>query len=408
MSRTDLRLLSRPGYDADTGLFFEPTGETFRIPEQPTQDDVARAVGMLLDVVCDFPFARPAHKSAWLAYVLTPLAREAIDGPAPLFLHDATVQGSGKGLLADVGSLIATGHECARTSNCDNAEWRKRITSLALAGDRIVMIDNVVGELGCASLDAALTATTWQDRIVATSQIPSLPLSMTWAASGNNVVLAADTPRRTCHIRLRSPLENPEVREGFKYPNLLRYVRENRSELTSAALTILHGYFVAGCPKAKLKPWGSYEAWSDIIRQAIIWCGLPDPGDTREQLAATADRQAVALRQLIAAWEEVGGDQGITASAALESAKGCRLLWEAIVEICGSKEGELPNPKSLGMVLRNLRGRTVGGKAIDDVGEARNGAAIWSVVSVDQQMTVDPGSAGSAGSDMEGPAGGSD
>ena len=37
-------------------------------------------------------------------------------GPTPLFLIDANVRGSGKGLLADCAITIATGREPARTT----------------------------------------------------------------------------------------------------------------------------------------------------------------------------------------------------------------------------------------------------------------------------------------------------
>ena len=51
-----------------------------------------------------------------------------------------------------------------------------------------------------------------------------LPLSLTWTATGNNVLLEADTSRRTLQIRLDSPEENPELRSGFQIPHLVAHV----------------------------------------------------------------------------------------------------------------------------------------------------------------------------------------
>ena len=45
------------------------------IPAQPTRDDAIRACEVLLNVTVDFPFAKPEHRAAWLAFVLTPLLR---------------------------------------------------------------------------------------------------------------------------------------------------------------------------------------------------------------------------------------------------------------------------------------------------------------------------------------------
>ena len=58
-------------------------------------------------------------------------------------------------------------------------------------------------------------------------------------------------------------------------------------------MTILQGYCVAGRPSTGLTPWGSFEGWSALVRQSIVWCGLPDPGDTRQELAGQADVEAV-------------------------------------------------------------------------------------------------------------------
>lgn len=278
--RRDGTVLHQVGYDDQSGLYCADDAGV-NVPEQPTRDDAIEAARLLLDVVCDFPFAKPVHRSAWFAYLLTPLARHAFHGPSPLFLKDANVRGSGKTLLCELGSIIAYGTDIARMSNPrDDDECRKRITALAIAGAPLVLIDNIVGRLGCASLDAALTATVWRDRILGVSQMVELPLTVTWCASGNNVMLAADTARRTLHIRLESPMENPELRTGFKYPNVKEYALENRSRLLSAALTILRAYCCAGRPRAGLPAWGSFEGWSAIVREAVVWCGLPDPAES--------------------------------------------------------------------------------------------------------------------------------
>ena len=277
--RSDGSILSTNGYDPTTGLFLSSAIELPPIPAQPTRDDAVRAAEVLLSVTVDFPFAKPEHRAAWLAFVLTPLARHAFSGPSPLFLIDANTRGSGKSLLADVGGILATGTTLARMSNPrDDEECRKRITALALAGDSMVLIDNIIGNLGCASLDAALTSPdSWKDRILGKSEMVELPLSLTWTATGNNVLLEADTSRRTLHIRLDSPEENPELRSGFQIPHLVAHVKQQRAALVAAGLTILSAYHAAGRPRMNLPAWGSFDAWSALFREAVVWCGLPTP-----------------------------------------------------------------------------------------------------------------------------------
>ena len=236
--RPDGSVLAKPGYDPLTGLVLTGVVAGFNITESPRQDDARRAAEELLEVVSDFPFERPEHRSAWLSAVLTSLARHAFDGPTPIHVFDANTRGSGKTLLADLVSNIVIGDNIARMANPrDDDEARKRITALAISGDLLVLIDNVNGGLGCSALDAALTGTRWQDRVLGASQMVDMPLMVTWLASGNNVILKADTSRRALHIRLRSDLESPESRTGFRYPNVRTHVKANRGRLLSGPIS---------------------------------------------------------------------------------------------------------------------------------------------------------------------------
>jgi hypothetical protein len=96
------------------------------------------------------------------------------------------------------------------TAPRDDDEFRKRITALAVAGDPLILIDNVAGMLGGPSLDAALTGTWWSDRMLGYTQMVRVRMLASWWATGNNLVVVADTARRILPIRLDSKEENPE------------------------------------------------------------------------------------------------------------------------------------------------------------------------------------------------------
>jgi phage/plasmid primase-like uncharacterized protein len=381
--RADGTILQDEGYDPHTGIVFRPQVAFPRIAERPTKADAIRAGQMLLEVVEDFPFGSDAHRAAWLASVSTPLARYAYYGPSPLFLIDANVRGSGKSLLTDATSIITTGRAMARMSlPRDDDETRKRITALAVAGEPLILIDNLpAGGFGSPSLDAALTATSWSDRILGQSAMASnIPLYATWYATGNNVILVGDTARRVVHIRLESPEENPEERADFHHSDLLAWVHQERPKLTAAAVTILAAYCAAGRPDMRLMPWGSFEAWSALVRQAIVWAGLPDPGSTRTELTSQADREAVALRQLVAGWEEVDASgKGMTVAAALRELAEYPMLYDtlrdALHELAPPKDGKSLNPRSVGMRLHHLRRRVVGGRYLDQ--RTEHNTAVW-------------------------------
>jgi len=376
----DGTILQTAGYDLRSGLYLSPAGDFPPVQEQPTRIQVEQARDLLLEVVTDFPFQAPCHQAAWLAAMLTPAARHAFEGPCPLFAVDANVRGSGKTMLCDAIGIVYTGRLLPRTgAPKDDEEARKKITSIALAAEPHVLIDNITGTLGCSSLDAALTATSWSDRILGKSQMTgAIPLSTIWFATGNNLVFTGDTPRRTLPIRLQSHLEKPEERKGFRHPDLLTWVREERTRLAVAALTILRGYLTAGRPDMKLKAWGSFEEWSRLVRHAVVWCGLKDPGATRLDLTEDSDGQLQLLRLLMTGWAQADPQRkGMTAGDAVNRSteSHCGALREAFAQI--TSPGEPPNLRSIGMQLHHFKQRVCGGRRF--IRENGRTGAIWKI-----------------------------
>jgi hypothetical protein len=307
--RPDGSILDVAGYDRDTKLIFEPSTQFLPVSPNPSRAEVANAITFLTDeVVGDFPFEKDSHRSAWIAGFLSPLARPAIGGPVPLFLTDSNTRGSGKSKLCDLTSIAVTGREMERTPVAGNdEEWRKRIAAVALAGFPMVLLDNVAGWLGSQILDMALTGTAFTDRALGGLDMASAPLRAVWYASGNNVQLRGDLFRRTLHVRLESAHARPEERTDFLHPDLLVWAKRERAKLLHAGLTVLRGYISASRPDQRLKNYGSFEEWSALVRGAIVWAGLPDPYETREALADSADTDAQLLKRLVVAWEEEFG-----------------------------------------------------------------------------------------------------
>ncbi|KAA0249410.1 MAG: hypothetical protein EDX89_24005 [Acidobacteria bacterium] len=387
--RPDGTVLDAPGYDPATGLFFVPGIEFLPVDQNPSRAEAEEAARTLLEVSCDFPFAGEEHRAAYLAAQLTPFARPAIEGPVPLVLIDKNIHGAGGTLSADLISNVATGRDMTRASYPrEDEEMRKRITSIALAGDRLALFDNVTGTLGGAALNAALTGTTWRDRILGASEMtPVLPLLTTWFATSNNASVERDMVRRALPIRLDSPLEHPEERAGFRHPDVRRWVRENRAHLVRAALTILRAYFAAGAPEVELRSWGSYESWCRVVRQAVVYVGLPDPCGTRVDFVASSDSERVSLVALMDGLLQLDPfGAGLTAGDVVRRLQRTpdelRGLRDAILELCPPRGGreDLPTPHSLGKRLAFVRNRVVGGRMLIRAG-SRDGSATWSVVS---------------------------
>lgn len=378
--RPDGTILQSAGWDKKTGLLYTPNDSYAAIPDKPTLADAQRAVGDLLEVVKDFPFIDDSDRSAWLALVLSEIGRAAIRGCVPLFGITATTRGSGKSLLADTASIIAYGRSAPRkTFSPDDNEQRKAITATAIEALPSVLLDNVDCLLGGSSLDAALTATTWTDRILGASKTTGeLPLRTIWTATGNNLRFGSDLARRVLPIRLAPQIENPEEREDFEHDNLLEWVRCNRARLAVAALTILRAYVVAGGPVQPGGVWGSFEAWSSLVRGALVWAGQPDPLATRE--TAKADDQSGAIvRGLIGGLIDVSDDnEGMTAREIAsrlndpDYSDRFAAMREVVAEVATVRG--VVDARKLGYALRKYRGRISGNYEIS--GEAGHGGLV--------------------------------
>jgi hypothetical protein len=382
---SDGSILSAPGYDPRSSLFvWTPHNLTVDVPTSPTPDDVRRAAATLCDVVCDFPFESGVHRAAWVAGLLTPLASFAYEGTAPLFLIDKNVRGAGAGMLADVVALTVTGRRFpVMTYTNDKEELRKRITSLAVEGERMVLLDNLAGPFGNDVLDAALTSVEWKDRLLGGNRSYVGPLHMCWYATGNNVELQADTARRVCHCRMESKEERPELRTGFKYPDLRAHVRANRGQLLSAALVILRGWFAAGRPRHQLAPWGSFEGWSGVVREAVVFAGFPDPGETRHALQITADRDAATMTTVLTCMEQLDPyRRGLTVADILDRIKDTGTPAALQAELRGAVEalcGKLDS-RTLAGRFRHFQRRNFGGRMIDKAGTDRTHSNRWVVL----------------------------
>jgi Bifunctional DNA primase/polymerase, N-terminal len=278
--RPDGTLVTRAGYDRAARIFHAPApGLAVDVPENPTRGDMLRALEVVEECIGDFPYADEASAANTLALLLTPILRTAIPGPVPLAALDKPTPGTGGSLLADVVALVATGKPAGMASAPrDDEEVRKQITSALRAGSTVITIDNVAGDLAAPSLARALSAEVWEDRLLGRSEQLKLPQRATWLASGNNLKLGGDIPRRSYWIRLDAKTEKPWERKGFRHPNLKEYVCENRSVLVSALLTFGQAWFAEGRPEAEDAPkLGGFEGWVSVVGGVIAnleMCGF--------------------------------------------------------------------------------------------------------------------------------------
>ena len=113
-----------------------------------------------------------------------------------------------------------------------------------------------------------------------------------------------------------------------------------------------------------------------------MWAGQPDPAETRIELAAQADREATALRQLLAGWSEIDpAGTGKTVAelmrALAEQPNEYDTIRGVLWELTPPRDGKTFNPRSVGMKFHHLRNRVIGGRYLTSR-PARMGV-IWCV-----------------------------
>lgn len=368
------------GLDEGTGIYFAPLGGPASALETPTHDDAKNAASALLDLVSDFPFEGDRSRAAWLALLLTLVARFAIPGPVPFWLIDANGQSAGKGLLTQISSIIALGRDpIARVASKDGEEFRKNVLSILMDGERLAWLDEVDSPFGGRRWNALMTTSHYQDRVLGTPRTWSGPHLTVWVASGNNVQLSSDTPRRCVHVRLEPREERPEDRGCFKLPDIISHVKQHRESLLGHVLTMLRAYHQAGRPAHELTPWGSFEEWSRLVRECVFWCTGVDC-DTRALLTQTADSSRENSGVLLESLETLFPNRKIFLAADVLTAyekrdeDGCHsfaFLREALDAINTNPRGL--NARGIGNLLKAKRNRNFGGRILEGVPGNRSG-----------------------------------
>jgi hypothetical protein len=272
-----------PGYDTAARYYcaFDPAVASLGVPPTPSDADLVSAVALLRDLVCDVCFAEPreVYLANYLAILLTPLVRLMIDDNLPLFAIDATKPRSGKGLLAAIVGIVANGYPTPVTTGPEpneSGEWRKKITTFLLAGESIVVIDNIVFNLNSAELCALVTTRNYTDRILGTNtSMTADPLNSMWIFTGNSLQPVGDLVKRCFWVRLDPQRSDPEKRTGFKHEELLCWAAANRAMLLRALLTMVRAWVIAGEPVPQgVAPFGGFDRWIRVVGGIVQFAGF--------------------------------------------------------------------------------------------------------------------------------------
>lgn len=296
-------LITAPGFDTKTGIYLHMDEWKKIKKKKPTREDAIAARQQLEDLVSEFPFTDDAARAAWLAAFLTALIRWSLR-TAPFFGFDAPVMGSGKSLLASLIGCLVNGHDPAVMAQPkDENETAKKMLAALMAGDPVLLIDNIEHAIAGEVLCSVATSETYSDRLLGQTKKVTVSTAVTILMTGNNLIVRGDLSTRMLIARLDAGIEHPEER-SFKRADIRQYALEHRQELVNAGLTILQAHHLAGSPDCGLKPYGRFEDWSHRVRAPLVWSGAADPCETRARIEVS-DPEREQHFMLLKAWWNV-------------------------------------------------------------------------------------------------------
>lgn len=379
--RASGHMVSTPGYDTDSAIFGAFDARHFSIPDTPSKEDAAAALGRLSDLLDEFSFAAECDKAAALAMLLTAAIRPSLPH-APMFHVRAPVMGSGKSFLCKLATALATPAPPSPVSFPDSEEeCGKLLLALLLKSPAVIEFDDLNTDLlPFDKLKTAITEESISGRILGLSKDATVSTRTLFLSSGNNVGPVKDMCRRVLTINIDPLCATPATRH-FKRPNLLREVRATRGKYVSDALTIVKAWAMAGRPEAEIPAFASFSDWSGYCRHSLMWLGLPDPVTTLFAQMSD-DPDAELLGRLMKEWTDAlgaaaAGVRDLVARADFD--KGGEL--SSVVREIAEDRGGAINRSRLGWWIKRHEGRFVDNRRIIPDKSAGGNAKVWRIVS---------------------------
>jgi putative DNA primase/helicase len=361
------------GYDAEHGVVVCAGDGWPKVPAAPTREQALAALELFWNLLGGFPFVHDSDFAAALAALLSAVLRPTLPA-CPAFGFTAPVRGSGKSKLADVAAVLATGRPgAAITWSPKEEENTKLLGAAVMAGDAVVLIDNIEIAVRSAALNSMISQATVAVRVLGLSKLVRVETAALYLLTGNNLLIQGDLTRRVVVCNLDPETERPELR-AFGFDPVQR-ARQERKQLVAALLTIAQwGLQVSD----GLVPIGSFEEWSRRVRNTVMGLGLPDPCASMEALHKDDPEREAAVELLLEWRREFAGAPTTVSEAVRRATTGSTSLRDALDAVAGGPGGI--RAKSLGRYLGRLKDRWIGDLVLRRSGDSlAANAAAWSV-----------------------------
>jgi hypothetical protein len=299
----DGSILAGRGLDRERGIVFRIRPELLALLLK-AEDCTPLVVGKAMKFLCDEWLIDVATdyegKCVLMALALSILERIALP-ERPAFFVTAGQRGGGKTTAVNMVSLAVLGHRAAAAAwSSSEEERRKALFAFLGAGVALIPWDNIPrgAAISCPSIEKALTADTYTDRILGETRQETVSATSVMAFTGNNIAAKGDLASRSLVARLTVDRPDPENRP-FNHPDPFAWTEANRGGILRALYTVLLG-------NPRLQPGYNgpqdetrFKAWSRLVGSAVQFAA-----EQHAELAAdeakwlTTDRPICPPRQI--------------------------------------------------------------------------------------------------------------
>ena len=156
----------------------------------------------------------------------------------------------------------------------------------------------------------------------------AVPVKASFMASGNNVRLGGDMPRRCYRVRLDAKCSTPFLRTGpepgrkFIIDDLKSWTQEHRGQLLAALLTSVRAWYVAGKTKPKIRPLGSFERWTTTVGGILENAGIKGFMENATAMYQEADDESREWEQFLLQLHETFYGEPFTVAEIVETING--------------------------------------------------------------------------------------
>lgn len=314
-------IVSAPGFHNESGIYLLPR-EQILVPEVPmtvTDQNVARAVSILEDVIEGFNFKNNASKTNLMAMTLTSPLRELFKASpmVPLLTSTAPQSGSGKGTSIRVPlSTAGVGPYSLSTTayNVDENEFEKKLVAKLLKKSTYIFLDNIRAQVNSAVLEQMLTAANYDGRTLGHSEVNSLSTLVLWVCTLQSTgSFNRDLTRRCVPVELRK-----NYKGEWQHKNIDAYLAERRGALIWACFVIARRWIEMGKPISQAR-FDGYGGWTETIGGMLEHVlGYEDFLDNLASFRKTQDEISMTVDGILERWLGIYGEDAHPARMAIE------------------------------------------------------------------------------------------